>query len=145
MAMIGQANGNATKAAKLAGYSDSSYGRELRTKPHVIESIEAYREHLMQSGEYRVIDPIRIHKEWITLLDDNETTNTEKITLLRDAARSNAMFTDKVEHSGNLGGQIVISSGDVPPDKWEEIAKSHMESMLKVVSQFKERADAATS
>jgi hypothetical protein len=34
---------NATEAARRAGYSDPSYGRELRTKAHVQRRIEACR------------------------------------------------------------------------------------------------------
>lgn len=37
---IGEARGNATEAARLADFSDPSYGRELLTKPHVKRAIE---------------------------------------------------------------------------------------------------------
>lgn len=141
MAIVGSARGNATQAAKDAEYSDASYGRELRTKPHIIETIEAYRQYLIQTGEYRVIDPIRVHHEWIDILEDPETSRAEKIQLLRDVARSNAMFTDKVEHSGHVGGQIVIIGGNIDEKEWERKASSYMEGMLRLVAEMKEGAN----
>ena len=141
-AYVGEAKGNATKAARLAGYSaPRTSGKENTAKHHILEAVEAYREELQQSGEYPMVTPDRIHKEWLSLLNEQSTSNTERITLLRDAARSNAMFKDKVEHSGNIGGQIVVSGDRMDPKEWEQIAKSHMEAMLKVVESMKESVD----
>lgn len=137
-AFVGEAKGNATEAARLAGYSQAeASGHENLRKPKILEKIEMYRQQVQQSGEYPMITPDRIHKEWLSLLDDKETTKTEKITLLRDAARSNAMFTEKIEHSGNIGGQIVIIGGDINEKEWEKKAISYMEAMLKVVADMK--------
>lgn len=141
-AYVGQAKGNATQAARLAGYSiPERSGHENIKKRKILEAIEAYRQQMQQDGEYPMVTPDRIHREWLTLLDDQSTSKTEKITLLRDAARSNAMFTDKLEHSGSVGGQIVITGDAMDPDKWEQIAKSHMEAMLSVVAEMKEAVD----
>ena len=40
-AYVGRARGNATEAARIAGYSDESYGREVLTKTHVLKAIRA--------------------------------------------------------------------------------------------------------
>lgn len=105
MAYLGEAKGNATEAARIAGYKGSentlaSVGKENLRKPHIFETITKYRKYLITSEKYPVVDPIRIHREWLGLLTDPETSRTEKITLLRDAARAAGMFKDtlKLEH-----------------------------------------------
>lgn len=132
-AFVGEARGHAGNAAKIAGYSDKSYGRELRTKPHVLEAIELYRGYLLESGTYAVVDPIRVHQEWIDILDDLETTRYEKITLLRDASRANGMFTDTVnirDESHPMRRLVLVEQNAWDPDK--ESPEDYVERMIKI-------------
>ena len=50
---------NATEAARRAGYSDPSYGRELRTKAHVNERIEACKRERAEEVRVSQRDVIR--------------------------------------------------------------------------------------
>lgn len=140
IAFVGEAKGNATKAAKVAGYSDASYGRELRTKTHVIEAIELYRRHLIDSGQYLVIDPIRVHQEWLDILEDIETTRHEKIQLLRDAARASGMFTENVNiHDDRHPMRRLVL---IERNKWDpetEAAEEYLKRRMNSINEGREK------
>jgi hypothetical protein len=101
-AFCGDACGNATQAAKLAGYSDKSraslaaQGAENLEKPKIQAAIRAIRE-----NEPRIADPAEIQAFWTRQMREDGSKKAA-----RDLAKSQGMFTQQIEVSGPDGDPI---------------------------------------
>jgi len=96
-AYCGEAAGNATEAARLAGYAGNDVtlgqvGAENLKKPQISKAI------IKRDLENpRIKSPDEIREFWSSMMDDYNATRTEKLTAARDLARSRAMFVDRTE------------------------------------------------
>lgn len=95
-------DGNATEAAKLAGYSPKtaySMGSRLMQDPEVIEAIQA-------RGATELAPAIagRLERQafWTTQMRDNSAKLPDRLKASELLGRSNADFTEKFEVKGEL-------------------------------------------
>ena len=109
-AFLGEAKGNGSKAARIAGYAcPKQQATENLSKPYIQEAIERYRESLPKR-----LSPEDIHDLWAQIANDPDEATGNRIKALRDAARSQAMFVERVRHEGSteLRFQIPDRDGD---------------------------------
>lgn len=81
-----------------------------------------------------------VDKQLLFLIQQHSDFNP-KLGAIREYNKVKGRITDKIEHSGSIGGQIVISGGPVDPKEWQKLATTHMQAMLKLVDQMKEAVD----
>jgi len=112
---IGEAKGNATKAAILAGYSEKGArvsGRRLLTNANIIALIDC-----LESNLPKRLTPEDIHAQWYDIAHDPDTCDGIRLQALRDAARANIMFIERHEHTGPDGNplklKIDFTNGDL--------------------------------
>lgn len=119
-AYMGQAAGNATEAARLAGYKQpSTMGSRLRTR-------------FLESGHLRpdapsnpdIADPDEVRRFWTKAMRGNVTEqpslgNEEGVPKLRDRlkasellAKAARMFVEEVHHTGALDARVVLTTPD---------------------------------
>jgi phage terminase small subunit len=106
---------------------------KLLTKPNICTRID---ELLDDAG----LNDNFVDKQLLLLIQQNSEFNP-KLGAIREYNKVKGRITDKVEHSGNIGGQIVITGDRMDAKEWEEIARAHMKSMLQVVAEMKEAVD----
>lgn len=102
---------NATQAAIRAGYSEKtafSIGAENLTKPLIQQAIVEAREARSERVEWTADEILRDLKEIAT---DRAIEPKDRIKAYELGGKHLAMWKDKVEHSGNMGVQIV---NDIP-------------------------------
>jgi phage terminase small subunit len=93
---------NATRAAIAAGYSEDTarnIGHENLTKPDIKKLIDEEKARLVSNGDAIVSANI---KYWLSVRDDPEASHTHRLKASEYLGRYGVMFTEKVEHSGNL-------------------------------------------
>ncbi len=125
-AYMGQAAGNATEAARLAGYKGNDPtlaavgGQNLR-KPSVQEAIQS-----------RVVaDPrIATRKDrqslWTALMYDETEETRDRLKASELLAKSQADFVERIEHSGPGGGPVLVAAAtDLRKLTLEEVASLH--------------------
>lgn len=81
-----------------------------------------------------------VDKQHLFLINQNADL-AQKMAAIREFNKVKGRITDKIEHSGSIGGQIVIIGGDIDEKEWQKKATSYMEAMLKVVADMKEAVD----
>lgn len=81
-----------------------------------------------------------VDKELLFLIQQHADYKS-KLGSIREYNKLKSRITDKIEHSGSIGGQIVISGAPVDPKEWQKLATTHMQAMLKLVDQMKEAVD----
>lgn len=93
---------NATRAAIEAGYSPDSakvIASENLTKPDIKEIVDArIKEIIAQTDDKRA----GLLKFWQGLIDDEDTSPHVKLKASENIGKYLAMFTERVEHSGNI-------------------------------------------
>lgn len=106
---------NATAAAKRAGYAESSarsIGWENLQKPHIREAITAYHERFAEEAEVSkkqvVAGLLREARR-----DDGEGGSTNaRINAWKELGRHLGMFTDKIEHAGEVPSiEVMLTDG----------------------------------
>jgi len=101
--------GNQTEAARLAGYK----------QPHVqgAQNYEKLRVHIEERNSVlesqRIASMTEVKKFWSAVLRDEDENVRDRLKASEYIAKTNAAFTDKVEHSGDLEFNIKIDYGDV--------------------------------
>ena len=96
-------NLNAAESARLAGYSKKScyqIGHENLTKPYISERIQEEMDKRSERVKMTADDVLR---EIIELMERNKKTD-DKLSLdaLKLLGKHHKLFTDKIEHSGNV-------------------------------------------
>lgn len=102
---------NATNAARLAGYSDPAYGRQLITLPNVAVAIDKVRQRraarLKLTADEILENLAGIARGEVSMKQETASgmltvapTYSERIRALELVAKHLGMFTEKVEHSG---------------------------------------------
>ena len=92
-AYVGRAKGNATEAARIAGYQGnentlSSTGWETLRNPAVADAVEQRRAELAKD----TLTPERILALWTAIATDPDASNRDRLVALRDAAKALGMF-----------------------------------------------------
>jgi phage terminase small subunit len=97
-AYCGVARGNATQAARVAGYSspEGSAADNMRN-PKILQAIADRSAELAKRPG--VLTAEEIQEAWAEIARDAVEVK-HRLAALRDAARSKGMFLDRVEHSG---------------------------------------------
>jgi phage terminase small subunit len=98
--------GNATEAAKLAGYSEKTakaIGHENLTKPNLLEAVEKRQEKEINK---LIADRKERQEFWSKIMRDGATSSEIKLLFASLKAsellgKSEADFTEKIEHSGD--------------------------------------------
>ncbi|MFW6086155.1 MAG: terminase small subunit [Myxococcota bacterium] len=116
-AYLGEACGNATQSARLAGYKGNNntlrvVGAENLAKPAIQEAIASAREKAPP-----VMTPDRIRAWWMARMGDPDFGAAARIKASELLARSIGMFVDRVEHSGAGGGPIQTALIKVPANE----------------------------
>ena len=102
VAYMGEAKGNATQAARIAGYSGSdntlrTVGQENMTKPAIISAIEEYK-----NKEEGIATREDILRFWSDMLNDESVKETHRIRCAENLARCYAMFIERRKIEGAL-------------------------------------------
>lgn len=97
--------GNGTEAARVAGYKGNDetlaqVAAENLRKPYLAEAIK--------SRESKVVKGLIANREerqkfWTEFMYSKQTKDSDRLKASELLARSEADFTDKLEHSGNIG------------------------------------------
>lgn len=105
-AYVGEANGNATQAARVAGYSQSSdittrsIACETLTNPNVQKLVEIRRKEIMYRLQAKSHDAVTA---MFDIIDDDSTPPQTRLAAIRDLLdRIGTAPTQKTEVSGNL-------------------------------------------
>lgn len=109
-------SGNATDSARKAGYSEKTsveMGYENLRKPHIKQYIEERNKQLEST---RIADAKEIKTFWTDILRSNEQDLKDRLKASEYLAKTNALFIDKVEQSGELGIKINIGIPDDEDD-----------------------------
>ena len=109
-------NGNATEAAKQAGYSDKTSfitGHKLLRHPKVAEAI---KNRISALDKPKIATREEIQTWWTSMINDPDASKTDKLRASELLSKSNAWFIDKVESNNTttvsmptikVGGQPV--------------------------------------
>lgn len=127
-AYTGQARGNATEAARLAGYKGNqktleAVGRENLGKPRIREAIEKHDE-----DHPAVMDASELRAFWSAVARGGDIVGDPPTrSLMRDRlkasemlAKASAMFVKRVEQSGPDGGPISVRYAKEAKDMSDE-------------------------
>lgn len=109
-AYCGEARGNATEAARLAGYKGTAMtlgqvGAENLRKPQIAEAIEQ-----RDRDNPSIPDADEIRGFWGESMRDTELPWRDRHAASESLAKSSAMFVRRVEQSGPDGGAIPLSA-----------------------------------
>lgn len=96
VAYVGAARGNAMEAARMAGYSSpkGSASKNME-KGEILGRIEELRQELEQ--ESGALSPAEIHTLWASIARDESVSVAQRLVALRDAARAQAMFIQRID------------------------------------------------
>lgn len=105
-AYLGEAAGNATEAARLAGYKGNdntlaSVGTENLRKPAIAEAIT-----LLQRDDPLVASRVERQRFWTRVMMEGEAEMKDRLRASELLAKSGRDFIDRVEHSGPDGKPI---------------------------------------
>lgn len=108
-AYLGKANGNATEAARLAGYKGNdvtlaTVGTENLRKPQIAQAI---KERLAEKKDVMSADEVL---ETLTKIARNQNgwQVAGQMKALELLGKHHKLFTDKVEHSGTIAQPITL-------------------------------------
>ena len=107
-AYCGEAKGNATEAARLAGYSspEGSAAKNMG-KGKIREAVE---KRMAEVREARgALTPEECHELWARMARDLSVMPKDRLAAVRDAAKAMGMFVDRVEHSGSVEVPVTVS------------------------------------
>jgi phage terminase small subunit len=100
-AYVGEAKGNATDAARKAGYSspEGSAAKNMR-KGKILDAINYLNEQAAEAAGALTIE--EIHQLWGEIARDPLEKTSDRLAALRDAARAHGAFLDRTELSGEV-------------------------------------------
>ena len=105
----GQAKGNATEAARLAGYKHPrQMGSENLTKPDIQQALGT-----TPTSNPRIASPERIREWWSGVFEGREEPDAKLSDRLKAAellAKSGGMFIERRELTGKDGGPIEVDN-----------------------------------
>lgn len=104
---VGEAKGNATEAARLAGYSspEGSAAKNMG-KGKILEAIAALSAELAERDG--ALTPEEIQEMWAEIARDPKQMTKDRLKALSDAARSQGLFIDRRHVQVESGGGVVI-------------------------------------
>ena len=111
---------NATQAAIRAGYSERTaavIGHENLKKPKIQKVIQAKMEAREEKALITAEEVINGIREIAFPEKGQEVRDNDRLKALELLGKHLALFTDKVEHGGNMGVQII---DNIPSDADEE-------------------------
>ena len=94
---------NATQAAIRAGYSERTaevIGHENLRKPQIKEAIEKAKIEILGDPTQDIVENVKF---WKQMRDDVEAPEAARLKASEHLAKYRAMFTEKIEHSGEIG------------------------------------------
>lgn len=119
-AYMGQAHGNGTEAARIAGYqgdentlSTTSY--RLLRNPKIAAAVEERTE-----NDPLVLTREELQRWWSTVTRDHETTMKDRLRASELLGKSRGEFTDRVE--GSISYRFVDPGEAEDVDEWAEEA-----------------------
>jgi phage terminase small subunit len=108
-AYMGEAAGNATKAAKLAGYSAhtaTTLGSRLLRKVHVADAIAqiqaASTAAIVAERDESIADRAERQRFWTEFMRGSDVHPLARLKASELLGKSNADFVDRVHHSGQV-------------------------------------------
>jgi hypothetical protein len=109
-AYLGEAAGNATKAARLAGYKGNdntlaSVGTENLRKPAIAEAIEH-----AQRQDPLTATRVERQRFWTRVMMSDAAEMKDRLRASELLGKSGRDFIDRVEHSGKEGGAIEVEA-----------------------------------
>jgi phage terminase small subunit len=100
-AYVGEAAGNATEAARIAGYSSPRGSASANmAKAYILEAIKHLSKKTQEASGALTIE--EIHQLWGDIARDAKERTSDRLAALRDAARANGAFLDRTELSGEV-------------------------------------------
>ena len=115
-AYVGPANGNASKAAELAGYKKNeatlrSVGAENLTKPAIIAAIaQRTQKSLKKLNADKILEELAS----IAQGEDDEAKTSDRIRALELLGKNLALWIDRKEVSGPDGGAVPVYTIELP-------------------------------
>lgn len=95
---LGEAAGNATEAARLAGYkTPHPEGSQLLQNPTIREAIESH-----SKTRSRIKTRDERQEWWSQIMDDEDQPTKDRLRASELLAKSQADFVQRVEHSGRI-------------------------------------------
>lgn len=106
-AYVGEAKGNATEAARIAGYaSPENSARDNAGKPKIMQAVHEALEEIRK--DHDVLTPEEIHAFWRRVVYDDSVEMKDRLKAASDAARAMAMFVDRKELRVESGVQVMV-------------------------------------
>lgn len=101
-------DGNATKAAIAAGYSKKTayaIGEENLRKPEILEAIQK-----REAPKSKLLIWNREQRQafWTQIANDTSKITSDRLRASELLGKSQADFTEKVEHSGQVNSQVQV-------------------------------------
>lgn len=109
--------GNATEAAIAAGYTEKSaatIGYRLLRKVEIRQAVDA-----RSANDPSVADRKARQRFWTSVMNDPDQEMRDRLKASELLGKSEADFTDKVEHSGKVALEDILArsrSGEVAPE-----------------------------
>ena len=108
-AYVGEARGNATEAARLAGYKGrdttlAQVGAENLRKPYIASAIEKRAEEMREASG--ALTPEEIHELWGDIARDTQQSTKDRLKASELAAKSQGMFLERLEV--DVSGQVDV-------------------------------------
>jgi len=108
-AYVGEARGNATEAARLAGYKGTTkaltvVGSRNLGKPSIVQHITELAEKLREASG--ALTPEEIHELWGDIARDGNQSTKDRLRASELAAKSQGMFLERLEV--DVSGQVDV-------------------------------------
>ena len=100
--------GNGKQAAIGAGYSEKSAAESASENLRNSNVLQYIRELAEPAQNNRVANATEIKEFWTAMMRNEKEKSTERLVASEKLAKSAAMFTDRIEHSGSVQMPVVI-------------------------------------
>jgi len=119
-AYLGAAKGNATEAARLAGYKGNdvtlcAVGAENLRKPRIAEAV---KDRLSENKNILSADEVLEGLSKIARNTNEETK--DRIKAYELMGKHHKCFTDKVEHSGEIEAKVIRVPAKMSAEEWSQ-------------------------
>lgn len=98
---------NATQAAIKAGYSERTAAQTGARLLRNVKIASAVEERNKQLESDRIADMIEVKEFWSSVMRDDNVAVADRLKASEFIARTNAAFTERVAHSGDVAVKIV--------------------------------------
>lgn len=131
-AYAGEAAGNATQAAKLAGYSlrtARSQGQRLLTNADILKAIDERAAHTKTANGEAMLSPEECHRQLHRIATDTEQKTSDRLRALELAMKSQGMFSERhIEAKKEPQAKIVIMLPDNGKRKTRNPGQEYVDS-----------------